>query len=542
MPEPFEVPASGADVFRNFVLPVPAVGRRWVRAWEFRPGNATAVHHATIGLDATRTSRALDARDAAPGYEGIVPFSVTNPDGYFLGWSPGQRQPQQALPHMPWPLPAAADVMFSIHLRPTGRAQSVQASIGLYFTDEAADRAPVTLRLGRQDIDIPAGESRYTIRNEYRLPVDVELHSVYPHAHHLAREMSGFAVLPDGTRRDLLVITDWDFNWQDVYRYRTPVFLPSGTTVHMEYTYDNSGHRQHGGGMPRRVTYGPNSSDEMGDLWLQLVPRHSDERSMLVRDFERKLLPETITGLEMMIALDPGNAALHDDAGLLRQEAGEFEQAVTHFRESLRLRPSAVASNNLGSALLNLKHLDEARTHLQQAIATDPDYAMPHYNLGVVLQLQGRTAQAIDEYRTAVRLNADHPESHFLLGSALAAVGDAGGARQHYRVAIDLRPSWPVALIELSWLLATDAHSTPQDRRESVALAERAARATTPSTVSALDALAVACAASGDFDRALSIEIEARRRAASEGQAELARQIGERVSLFERHIPFTITR
>ena len=386
MPEAFEVPASGPDIFRNFVVPIAHDRRRYVRAWEFRPGNGRAVHHATIGFDRTPASRELDARDAAPGYEGVVPFSVANPDGYFLGWSPGQRQPQRALPRMPWSLQASGDVMFSMHLRPTGRRERVAASLGLYFTDDAPEGAPVTLRLGRQDIDLPAGAAEHVISNQYRLPIDVELHSVYPHAHHLAREVEAWAVLPDGSRRPLLLISDWDFNWQDVYRYATPVSLPAGTTVHMQYTYDNSGHRAHGDAPPRRVTYGPNSSDEMGDLWLQVVTRAPSARATLVADFERKLLPETIAGLEMMSRNKPSDVGIHDELGLLYQESRQFDRAVAHFSESLRLNPrigGQPQQSRIGFAEPRKARRGPPALHWTRS-RLNPAYATAHFNLGLV--------------------------------------------------------------------------------------------------------------------------------------------------------------
>src|SRR6185295_16730077 len=45
--------ATGPDMFRNFVVHVPTEALRYVRAWEFRPGNPRIVHHATLQVDAT---------------------------------------------------------------------------------------------------------------------------------------------------------------------------------------------------------------------------------------------------------------------------------------------------------------------------------------------------------------------------------------------------------------------------------------------------------------------------------------------------------
>lgn len=67
----------------------------------------------------------------------------------------------------------------------------------------------------------------------------MDVYTVQPHAHYLAREATGFAILPDGTRKSLIDIRAWDFNWQGVYRYASPVFLPAGSTITMEYVYES---------------------------------------------------------------------------------------------------------------------------------------------------------------------------------------------------------------------------------------------------------------------------------------------------------------
>ena len=75
------------------------------------------------------------------------------------------------------------------------------------------------LRLGRQNIDIPAGAVSYTIVDSYTLPVDVEVQALQPHAHYRAHDILSTATLPDGTTRTLLHIGDWDYGFQHLYRY-----------------------------------------------------------------------------------------------------------------------------------------------------------------------------------------------------------------------------------------------------------------------------------------------------------------------------------
>ncbi|MEQ1909237.1 MAG: hypothetical protein ABMA15_10470, partial [Vicinamibacterales bacterium] len=231
--------ADGPDMFRNFVLPVPVDRTKYVRAWEFHPGNPRVVHHATMQVDATGSSSRYDAADAAAGYEGLIAPSARAPEGFFLDWAPGHR-PNVAVPDTAWVLPPSSDLVMMLHLRPSGRAEQVQASVALYFSDVPPSRTPVMLRLTRQELDIPAGATNYIVSDRYVLPVDVELHTVQPHAHYLAREMRGVASTPDGTVIPLLTIRDWDFNWQDVYHYTKPIRLSAGSTLTMTIGYDNT--------------------------------------------------------------------------------------------------------------------------------------------------------------------------------------------------------------------------------------------------------------------------------------------------------------
>ena len=237
LPE-YTLPADGADVFRNFVVAVPGATARYVRGLEFRPGSR-AVHHANIRVDPTPASRRLDGADPAPGYEGTILRSADYPDGHFLGWTPGQATPL-ASSDLAWRLDAGSDLVVQLHLQPTGKPEPLRPSIGLYFTAEAPTRTPTIVRLGRQDLDIPAGAAAHHIVDAYVLPVDAEIRAIQPHAHYRARRSAAWATLPGGGRRPLILIRNWDFNWQDQYRYATPFWVPAGTKLEMEYVFDNS--------------------------------------------------------------------------------------------------------------------------------------------------------------------------------------------------------------------------------------------------------------------------------------------------------------
>jgi Flp pilus assembly protein TadD len=444
--QPFTLQADGTDVFRIFVIPLPVDRQRFVRGLEFHPGNAKVVHHANIRVDTSGASRALDEADPAVGYTGLIARSAQYPDGHFLGWTPGQVAP--LLPsELAWRLERGTDLVVEIHMQPSGKPESVAPSIGLYFGDRAPTRIPAMLRLGRQNIDIPAGDNAYTITDSYLLPVDADVEAVQPHAHYRARDVRGEAHLPDGTIKPLIHIQDWDFRWQHVYRYASPLRLPKGTTLSMRYVYDNSpGNLRNPEHPPKRARWGQRSSDEMGDLWIQVLTRDTADLDKLSADFRPKVAAEDVIGYEMEIARAPDDAALHDDAAMLYLELRRYDDAIRHFRTVLRLKPnSAVAHYNLGTALTFARQLDEAAREYQAAIRIDPLYPKAHNNLGNVWLAEQRYDEAIREFEEVVKLQPTSPNALANLAAAYAAAGRFERAAASADAALKLNPPEPLA-------------------------------------------------------------------------------------------------
>jgi tetratricopeptide (TPR) repeat protein len=512
LPQPYVLQGDGADVSRVFVFPVPTDRMRFVKGLEFRPGNSRVVHHANIRVDSTAASRRLDEQDPAPGYDGLIVRSAVYPDGHFIGWTPGQIPP--LLPKgLAWRLPPHADLVVEIHMQPSGKAETVDPSIGLFFTDDAPTRTPAMLRLGRQNIDIAPGEAAHTIEDSFVLPVDVEVQAVQPHAHYRAREVKAIATLPDGTMKWLIYIKDWDFRWQHVYRYVTPVALPRGTTIAMQYTYDNSASNPRNPQQPpERVHWGQWSRDEMGDLWVQVLTRDDRDRQLLNAVFRPKLWGEDVVGYETMIAAEPSRIQLHDDVAVLYLELGRAQEAARHFEVSARLEPeSAAAHYNFATALTLAGRPDAAIAEYQEALRLRPDYALAHNNLGDVLLRRGNADEALRHFREALRIDPANAEAHYNVGSLFRARGALSDAIGQLREAVNLKPDLVPALTALAQLLATVPDATLRNPADAIVFAERAADLTGRNDPDALDVLAAAYAAAGRAEPAA----EASRAAAA---------------------------
>jgi tetratricopeptide (TPR) repeat protein len=543
MPEPYTVPADGADLFRTFVIPMPVARPRYVRALEFRPDNARVVHHANLGVDRTRSSRQLDARDPEPGYVGGMVPDARYPEGQMLGWTPGQA-PHPSPRGMAWRLEPGSDLVAQLHLQPTGKPERLQVSVGVYFTDEPPQRAPLGLRLGSETIDIAAGDREYVVADQYVLPVDVELLAIQPHAHNLARRMEASARLPDGATRPLIAIADWDFRWQDVYRYVTPVALPKGTTIAMRYVYDNSAaNARNPHQPPARVVWGQNTSDEMGDLWLQVVPRASSDFAVLERDFRRKTLAEDLAAYTKLLDGDPNNALRHDAVGDLLLQAGHLDEALVRYRRSLDLNPRSASTHyNLGYVLSARGRRDEAIAQFNEALTIDPDYAQAHNNLGALLQMTGQFDEALGHYQRAVAIRPDNVDARGNFGQLLSIQGRVAEAVDQFRETLALKADHLQALTGLAWIRATAWDPDLRNADEAVQLAERAAAANATSDVAVLDALAAAYASAARYDEAVTVARLGLERAVSGGQPAVAAQFRQRLELYQQRRPFRMVR
>jgi uncharacterized protein (TIGR03437 family) len=184
------------------------------------------------------------------------------------------------------PLPKNADLLMQTHFHPNGAPQKEKTLIGLYFgpkPERLMTQLQVPAFFGvRANIDIPPGETSYKVRGSYTLPADIDAVSVSAHAHYLAKESKLTATLPSGEVRILLWIRQWDFNWQDQYTFENLVPLPKGTRIDGELTYDNSNNNvRNPATPPKRVRWGENSTDEMGSLILNVVPKNAADIDVL---------------------------------------------------------------------------------------------------------------------------------------------------------------------------------------------------------------------------------------------------------------------
>lgn len=451
LPQPYVLLAGhNTDSWPRFVLPVPDIGTRYVRGIEIQPGNPRVVHHCYVAIDRTQRLHLANGEtyDSAAAMDGQFAGGNSELDSRFLTWRPGT--PAYLEPEgMTWRLDRDTDLILIMHLLPSGKSEEIRSRIGLYFSDSPPSKFPMILRLERDDdIDIPPGAKAFTISDNLELPVDVNVFSVLPHAHYLCKDMQAYATLPDGTRKWLIWIKRWDFDWQGVFRFVEPVFLPKGTKLSMRYTYDNSSDNlRNPNTPPQRVRGGQKSTDEMADLWLEVLPNRREDLVRLQIAMMRNRLakyPQDIQGyadlgaalhaegknreaigpLREAALLSAGNAEVENNLGTVLGSLGDFEEAITHFREALEARPDYfLACFNLANALRLLGDVPEATGYYERAVALKPDSVEARDKLGLTYAQQGRLVEAIAQFHESLRIKPNDSIARESLARAQVALG-----------------------------------------------------------------------------------------------------------------------
>lgn len=427
---PYVLEPQANDVYRNLVLRTSVPSATYVRAVEFRT-NGAPIHHAVIRVDPTSASRRRDGQDGRAGFDGMS-WNLRDPDGQFLGWAPG-RGPIVSPEGMAWRLEPGMDLVVEVHVIPGIAATGIAPSVGLYFAEAPPTRTPVTVKMGSKLIDIPAGQTGYLVTDTYEVPFDVSLMGVYPHAHYLGKDMHVSATFPDGTVKTLLHIPQWDFHWQQDYRFATPIALPRGTRLTMRYTFDNSTNA--------RVQAGPKSTDEMAELGLQFLTSSPAESAQLMRVFVEREQRATIAMAEHRVKTNPENAENRAFLGGSLVAAERFGEAVPHLEAAVRLGDATAATQgDLGAAMMALGRPAAALTHFRRAVVLAPGDEVLHFNLGTVLGAVGRTAEAEGAFRKSLALNPDYVDAHVNLGVSLLGRRRVEAALEHFHRAAVLQP------------------------------------------------------------------------------------------------------
>ena len=246
-----EMPATGIIDYRYENITVPIDRDVWIRGTEFLPDNRAAMHHALARIIYPKGHKLKKGENKNRWLDGIFASYVPGMDGVMLPKGTARL------------LPKGSKLQFQLHYTTTGRPESDQSKLGLYFTEAKNLKSHIVYGPANAKIKIPPHATAYRDSSVKIFEKDMTLYSFFPHMHFRGRGFRYVAHYPDGTSETLLSVPHYDFNWQRYYELSTPKFVPAGTRLVSHAVFDNSAKNKLNPDPSATVKWGEQSFDEM---------------------------------------------------------------------------------------------------------------------------------------------------------------------------------------------------------------------------------------------------------------------------------------
>lgn len=250
MPEAAQIPATGLVPYQVYTVKSSLPEAAWVRGAAIRAGNAKVVHHCLVFINYPETLKHLE------------PKQEQGTAGFFAGFVPG-TEPVFFPPGTAKFLPKGAEFIFQMHYTTTGKEESDRTEMGLYLAPGKPAAELITGAATTQEFEIPPGVRAQPVRAEFQFERDAWLYEFSPHMHLRGASFTYTANYSDGRSEVLLNVPNYDFNWQTLYRLKTPQRMPAGTRLICTGTFDNSASNPANPDPKATVRFGEQTADEM---------------------------------------------------------------------------------------------------------------------------------------------------------------------------------------------------------------------------------------------------------------------------------------
>jgi tetratricopeptide (TPR) repeat protein len=165
--------------------------------------------------------------------------------------------------------------------------------------------------------------------------------------------------------------------------------------------------------------------------------------------------------------------------------------------------PAAAAAQRRADDAFIRGDYDTAIFHFNESIRLDPFELRPYAGRGAAYYRKKNYEKAIESYGEGLQIDPRSDALHFDRGTSYWSLGRAQAAADDFREAIRLNPKNDFAYNGLAWILATAPDDEMRDGRQSLKLATKACDLTAWKNPYHLSALAAAHAETGNFEEAV---------------------------------------
>jgi len=283
MQEDYKVPADGTIEYEYFYIPTGFTDAKFVQAIEVRPGNRSVVHHVLVNYKAKPDMQRTPVLKLNPEQSrlperppGQRPPNRADrlPSRLLATYAPGTN-PQVFRPGTALRLEPGGTIELQIHYTANGTATTDRTRIGLIFSQEASPREVRPSQFLNATLLLPAGSPDTAVTADVEFQQDTTLWGIFPHTHLRGTKWDYQLVLPDGTKKTVLSVPKYDFNWQTYYMFKEPLQVPKGSRIVSTAWYDNSAGNKSNPDPKTDVKWGDQTWEEMqytGILFIPSIP------------------------------------------------------------------------------------------------------------------------------------------------------------------------------------------------------------------------------------------------------------------------------
>jgi hypothetical protein len=248
MTQPYEVPPAGTVNYEYFYIPTDIKEPTWVKGIEIRPSARSVVHHVLMYYwakpDMQRTAVLLPNKEQSQIPEGTPGRSPRRPPAgmrpsLVATYAPGTN-PQMMPAGTAVRLEPGGVIELQMHYTTNGTGTTDRTRVGLFLSKEPSQREIRISQFLNGTLKLPAGASDVQVDADVAFAQDATLWGLFPHTHLRGKKWRYTLELPDGTKKVILDVPRYDFNWQTYYMFKEPLQIPRGAKIISSAWYDNS--------------------------------------------------------------------------------------------------------------------------------------------------------------------------------------------------------------------------------------------------------------------------------------------------------------
>ncbi|MDD9889642.1 MAG: redoxin domain-containing protein [Gammaproteobacteria bacterium] len=246
-----DVPPTGVLDYVYEEVDLPFEEDRWIRAIQYRAGDASVLHHLMTFV-------------TAPGEDFWGPerneLSVTR--RFIAGYAPGRPNVFEFPQGTGVFIPQGHGLSMQFHYVTNGQRTTDETEIGLYFSDETDLREQLVQAVSARFV-LPPNDHNHPLQAEHVFEEDIVLTGVRARMNYRGKKMKFAIEESDGSLREIFSVPAYNYGWQPHYILDQPEVLAAGTTVHVIGAFDNSISNPTNPDPGKELTFGLNSWDEM---------------------------------------------------------------------------------------------------------------------------------------------------------------------------------------------------------------------------------------------------------------------------------------